>query len=369
METTNTNKTLTPQEQQQRRPSELPQQQQLQQQQQQQEQRPSGLLQTVTEAPRRKRISGAQQRKRQRARQEQAANTATGTVPKPPTGTVQARQPKPQGSGGHLHTSDKKRQRSDGSSPRNPPPKRKPGAPSTSGVKQPARTHTGRYSDMVANHLRVAIIDKQNWDNNSLGQLTATQVETLKKCLSQKLDNTLIEGGPTPPTFRTWTYTQETLKITCENEASLDWLRQAVKSLPPLWEGAKLEIVPVDQLPKLTKVTLWVPGPPDETDVVMRRLAAQNPWAKVREWITFHTSTKDEPEGRILVFGLREMTCSTLKQHQGRLSYMFNSLRAKIHASGTEAKAEVANPTPMDVVDQGPSTSASTPTAETEGRV
>lgn len=205
------------------------------------------------EQPKRKRISGAQQRKRQRLRQEMAANSATKIVSQSLyTSTMQMYQSKPHGSLGYGTTiTQNKRKHCDAVPPRHSPAKRRFVEPS--GSKQPAWVPS-------SNHLRVAVIDKQNWDNSSLGKLSANQVEELKKVLLQKLDETLFEGNSNPPTFKSWTHTHESLRIVCETEASLDWLKETVKRLPPLWEGAKLEVVPYDQLPRLTKVTLWVPG-------------------------------------------------------------------------------------------------------------
>lgn len=303
------------------------------------------------QGPRRKRISGAQQRKRQREREQRGALEATGstthsTLTQAATKPRAGKQPPQGGSSqpGSSGSQDKKRLRSDGSSEVSPR-----GQPKRRAMEQPSTSAPLKYSEVIASHLRVAVIDKQDWDSSSLGRLSATQVELLQGELAKRLDNTLFSGKQVAPIFRSTSYSQETLKFTCENDSSLDWLKNTICSLPPLWEGANLDVVPVDQLPKLTKVTLWIPGNPVETGVILRRLAAQNPWAKIEEWINFHTVTRSDPKGIVLLFGVREAIEKDLRSRGGRLNYMFTSHTVKIHQAVTSTESREAGlPTPME---------------------
>lgn len=54
---------------------------------------------------------------------------------------------------------------------------------------------------------------------------------------------------------------------------SLAWLTNTIKTKRyPLWESAALDVIPVDQLPKLTKVSLWIPKASDKKDHALKRL-------------------------------------------------------------------------------------------------
>lgn len=205
---------------------------------------------------------------------------------------------------------------------------------------------------MVASHLRVAIIDKQGWNQDSVGRLSVAQAEALRQGLEGLLISELTGSGleQPAPQFRSWTHSQEIVKVTCENQQSLDWLRIAIGKLTNLWEGAQLEIIPVDRLPRMTKATLWMPGKPVEREVALKVLARQNPWARPEGWVVFHDAIRSDPEGRILVFGVNEGIKKALEERQGRMSFLLSSLKIKLHPRGE--RIDLDAPTSMEVEEQ-----------------
>ncbi|CAH1110440.1 unnamed protein product [Psylliodes chrysocephalus] len=82
-----------------------------------------------------------------------------------------------------------------------------------------------------------------------------------------------------PPTFRSWTHSGKIIRVTCDDDLKMEWLKIKVLTLK-CWKGASLAVVRMDELPKLTKATLWIPGEAqadlDEKEVVLRRLKEQN---------------------------------------------------------------------------------------------
>ncbi|KAJ3651424.1 hypothetical protein Zmor_017468 [Zophobas morio] len=83
----------------------------------------------------------------------------------------------------------------------------------------------------------------------------------LMGALNRQLEQCLASGRQAA-TFKGIKYAGEILRITCEGEMSLEWLKQTVRALTALWEGAQLNVVPLAQLPRLVRATLWIPGPP-----------------------------------------------------------------------------------------------------------
>lgn len=138
-----------------------------------------------------KRGSGAQQRRRQRERrlletQEASGSRSTSGVSSTPNA------PRKSPVEGDLRGS--KRHRSDLSSedsPRGNPRKR----PQTRPIPAAKTGHTVPYSAVTDGHLRVAVIDKQDWNSDSLGRLSVTQVERLEGELTKRLDLALAGGG------------------------------------------------------------------------------------------------------------------------------------------------------------------------------
>lgn len=79
-----------------------------------------------------------------------------------------------------------------------------------------------------------------------------------------------------PLTFSGWAHIREILQITCDNETSLEWLRNTVPALSKPWEGARLDVVGMDQLPRLTKATVLIPGEPEYLQLLARCMAWRN---------------------------------------------------------------------------------------------
>lgn len=198
---------------------------------------------------------------------------------------------------------------------------------------RPSDAPTTSYKDATLSHLKVAIIDK----DNPYGKIPKAKEVLVKKALTGELDKFIFStpGSSTsrPPVFRSWTYSGEIVRIVCEDENTLEWLTKSVASLRP-WESAALAVVRLDQLPRLTKAALWIPVEPEsdreEKEVVVSRLAGQNPTVNVRRWCLFHHEAKEDPRGLLLVFGIGDEDIQILRARSMRLHYLFQSLVLKI---------------------------------------
>ncbi|KAJ3621762.1 hypothetical protein Zmor_007308 [Zophobas morio] len=64
-------------------------------------------------------------------------------------------------------------------------------------------------------------------------------------------------------------------------------------------------VVPLAELPRLVRATLWIPGPPVDAEVVLHRLQGQNQWGRVKKWLVFHHEVKPETASldNLFVFG------------------------------------------------------------------
>ncbi|CAH1102155.1 unnamed protein product [Psylliodes chrysocephalus] len=98
-----------------------------------------------------------------------------------------------------------------------------------------------------------------------------------------EVDKTILSASCSkikPTTFRSWTYSGEIIKVTCDDDPTLEWLKIKVPT-SKTWERATPAVVRMDKLSKLTKAYLWIPGEAqadlDEKEDVLRRLKGQNP--------------------------------------------------------------------------------------------
>jgi len=280
-----------------------------------------------------KRICGAEAKRRRRARETELAEHRQTNLPSKSTGGDNSSSSKrgPE----RVRPTDKKRHRSGTSTEETPDKHKRPCRVA------PLVSHKKSYKDAANSHLRVAIIDKEN----PYGKLPADKEAILKKTLLEELDNTIMSASSSsskPPTFSSWSYSGEIIRITCDDDSSLAWLTTKVEALSGGSIGNNLEVISVDKLPRLTKATLWVPGEEkselEGKEAVLRRLAGQNPHLSVKRWCLFHHETRVKPaKGHVLVFGVGEEDVLTLKQRSSRLSYGFTSLTIKFK---TEARKE-----------------------------
>lgn len=284
--------------------------------------------------PARKRICGAEAKRRRKARLE-ALKSGEGTRTESTT-HEQARLSKPPARSDGTNktkqlqtTAAKKRLRSQDTLPSPSSNQGKRAKKTCPANKSSNRVGNVTYKEAAGKHLRVAVIDR----SNPLGKLDESQAKGVENSLTAALDAFIAAVGneaKPAPTFDGLYHSGQILRITCSDQSSLDWLRSTVANLPPLWQGAILDVVQVDDLPRLTKVTLWIPGEPEPTEMVTRRLAAQNTWAKLKEWCVFHDADREEPKGKLLVFGVGQADSAAIKTRGERLNYKFTSLKVKM---------------------------------------
>ena len=112
------------------------------------------------------------------------------------------------------------------------------------------------FADVARESLKVAIVDRTHPE----GKITGEH----QKVLKDKLEEWQIEAltgtaGAFVPHFEWSRFVNDILRITCHDEGSKNFLSQMVKTKGGLWDGASLQVVGKDDIPKLTKVSIWLP--------------------------------------------------------------------------------------------------------------
>ena len=111
--------------------------------------------------------------------------------------------------------------------------------------------------------------------------LTPEQGDLVMRGLGEAMD--AIPKGMAVPRFEECRFVQGILWITCTDAAAKQWLKEAAKNLKP-WEGASLQIMERECLPRLCKMATVIPGPPEKTDVILQRIGRQNPDLRTQLW-------------------------------------------------------------------------------------
>src|SRR6202012_6237437 len=93
----------------------------------------------------------------------------------------------------------------------------------------------------------------------------------------------------------------------CLDKLAADWLTTTVMK-PDFFPGQNLCIVRAENLKpkiaKLLKVTVWVPGQPEDFEVLTKRIGRVNPTLQTSEWVKFKSEENDN--GQLVSFGMPE---------------------------------------------------------------
>ncbi|XP_053968785.1 uncharacterized protein LOC128870214 [Anastrepha ludens] len=111
-------------------------------------------------------------------------------------------------------------------------------------------------SEVAKKHLTVALIDR----SNPLGRIMQEQWKVVEMRLLKALF-TKIDADPSRrmPTFDGAGWFSGVKIIKCKDDPTVMWLKQAVKKLQGLWEGASLEIVDRSCIPTIPKAKVQIP--------------------------------------------------------------------------------------------------------------
>lgn len=248
-------------------------------------------------------LSGAQRKKLIRER-KMAAGTWTAENPAKQKRLEQKRRQGGVGPSGE--DNQKKRPRPDSQTP-----------PSRPNVKRARNTEvsTGTYSE-TARGIRMAVINRRHPDV----LMNQEQSELVQNAIVEALYQT-PSGSGSALQFERTSFSAGVLSMTCANERTAHWLREAVSSLGSLWEGAELTVVNFKDLPVRHRVLVFVPGSVrEEPAEFRRRLQIQNPDLRTQEWTLLSRNTEREG-GQLLAFSVDEVSFRSLERTNFRAYY------------------------------------------------
>jgi len=235
-------------------------------------------------------------------------------------------------------SSAKKRIRSDGSTPShgvNPRKRRR----ETPGPKKAIS-----YREAADHSLKVAIANLED----PLGRIDGLRAEFIEEMLTHELCEAAGNPDTFVPTFRGLLYAGGILRVTCADQQSLEWLSATIqRNLTGLWSDMVMAVVREDELPRLTKATVWLPGIPRDLDTAISVLARQNPSLQIARWVVFHSEYKEKEEGRLVVFGVPQQDVDHLRssQRNNKILVFYKFQQLAIHLKKTEeAPQEPSSP-------------------------
>lgn len=284
-------------------------------------------LQLQGSSPKGRNRGGAEKRRRRRARELLGSGESRGTLTTGTTSDAGAQREGLPPAGGT------KRGRSEAgtlSSPkRQVKRQRRPLKPTT-------------YSQAVSSALRVAIAGK----NFPESRLDRAQCGLIQDSLERAIDCLPTE---TPiPRFEEFKLTEQGLVIVhCSNESSKEWLKTAVGTITP-WESSELLFLENEQIPRLKKMTAWVPGIPQDQAIIFKRLERQHPRLKPGLWKVYERKVISNPQGVRMILGVDSGSYEVLKStnfqaYAGMVKVSFTDTKPA-QAKGTSKPGSSGNP-------------------------
>lgn len=155
-----------------------------------------------------------------------------------------------------------------------------------------------KLNDVVKDAHKLVILNGSD-QSVGLNDELAGQVEDL---LMSALDDIPASSGSSRPCFHGRSLENGNMVISCTNDESVQWLKKAITDINS--SGAmKLIFKMKNELPRLEKARIWIPGKYSDDDSVMSRLAAQNHGLRTSAWKIYY-SGKASNKGRLLSVGV-----------------------------------------------------------------
>lgn len=274
-----------------------------------------------------------------------------GPTPKgPPSATLPLRDDGPKGGRGEIRKPRPKPKPTPGTSgPPHPPEEGKGGAknPASKEEKDGRRALTLKQ---VVESVKVAILSR----DNSREVLSTAQVEAVQNAIVRRM----IEDkrGEIKPYFLGSSARPGFLLLTCGNRETADWVKSSVDKLK-LWEGAQVEAVEGDSIPKpQTLIGFFPHSSVDGLGDILDLLEAQNKDLLTGDWKILHGSA--EGHGVQLVMSVDHLSLGVLEKTGLLVRFRFGEVQLRrkskkeVEVGGSRESSRPNQPTEKEAGDK-----------------
>ncbi|XP_011313318.1 uncharacterized protein [Fopius arisanus] len=144
-------------------------------------------------------------------------------------------------------------------------------------AKEKVNLGTTSFKEAAKGGGRVAIVSSGHPEPS----LTEDQADLIKNALVDKMFGRDEKGQY--PNFQGHRFEQGLLWVRCTDAQSKEWLMRVASALAP-WEGTSLALMDKDELPRLSRVTAFLPEKPAGGAAALDRLAERNQGISTRKW-------------------------------------------------------------------------------------
>ncbi|XP_058982878.1 uncharacterized protein LOC131804283 [Musca domestica] len=135
-------------------------------------------------------------------------------------------------------------------------------------------------------------------------------------------------------------------------------LKGIIEKIKPPWENGSLELVRWNEIPRLTKTTVYVRGFGSKfgKERMLEVFGMQNKTLDVKRWEVFHREQKED--GTLLVIGVDDLSMASLTKTKGMVFYVSNAVKFKnnkvrIGDEDTKCSSEEEKEDPPSNTEQG----------------
>ncbi|XP_036347572.1 uncharacterized protein LOC118756950 [Rhagoletis pomonella] len=126
--------------------------------------------------------------------------------------------------------------------------------------------------------------------------------------------------------------------VGCGNKESLDFLTNCVRNQDELWANARLEVVPLSEVPSRTTVRVWIPPPLVEDETSLALIKCQNVDVIPDDWTIVRGRARDKGNGKDLWIKIGPQSLQILRRKAGQIRYGIGHLRVIIPDAERESE-------------------------------
>lgn len=200
----------------------------------------------------------------------------------------------------------------------------------------PQRPQTRSYKDVAKDHLIWAIIDR----NASDGTISSKNWKLVVVALSRAFLNVLRGNPGPPPQCEDAGWYQGHIKlIACADERSALLYKDAVESLGEVWQGARIEAIPLADVPQRPRSIAKIPAEPSDPKEILEIIQISNPQLPTQDWKVVRV-TESVEESRKATVIINSDSLPSLRKTQGKIFYGFGTIFLRVYKGDDKGKPQ-----------------------------
>lgn len=176
-------------------------------------------------------------------------------------------------------------------------------------------------SDIVKQHLKVCVVDTASVD----WRISVENFGLIEKSIMDSIMQILDDTDSDPPGYEMNERYHGFRLILCETQFSLDFLHKCISNLSPPWEGAKIEVKSLWDLPAPRKIRIIIPDLDLRKDQILKVLTRSNRNVPISNWKLIHIG--EAIRGRkLLLFRSDDVNLEALEAQGNKIKFSLRKI-------------------------------------------